>query len=217
VRAALSESGFTPFGDYINVWYHKGLCIDLHESMWGEERLPYRKYIRPQNEGAFEKSGCVEGYYIPAPRSLARHTAFHALKHACERAVWVLDIMMLLERGFFGDCENSGRLSPVESYMIEYLRENGLAPDGTGKGMAQRRRTLKGIVLQRLLDAPAGGAGEIVLALSCPSWRRTIAYLWRSLFPGTEVLRQMYGRRNAAVLYMVRTGKLIGLAVRTLR
>jgi hypothetical protein len=219
VRRVLAENGFSSYGSYTNLWYRQGLCIDLHESLWGEDRLPYRRYIAPSMASGVKPSGLVDGYYIPDNTLAALHAAFHGLKHGFARAVWMLDVLMLWNKGYFKGIEKDGAGGRLQACALGYLCDKGLLNSDAYPPSQSNKRYGKRITAARYLlrYGERDGVGELVLAMLCSTCIRTVVYFLHSVFPAKDVLMQMYGKHSGPGLYFLRIRALCRLCLRVVR
>ncbi|MBD3393468.1 MAG: hypothetical protein GF418_15135 [Chitinivibrionales bacterium] len=218
VRSCLRVHGFEKFQNYRNVWYRKGLCIDLHESLWGEDRIPRRRWLAPEEDLLLMESRQAQGYYVLGSELMTLECLFHGLKHGFGRAIWILDALMLWRRGFLNELLIRDTGSRIAVATARYLSEQGLIDRGE-----LSRQALRGgagwwrIERTALAHGRREGAGEIALAFLCPSVWKSIAYLWCSAFPPRRVLREMYGGDHDVVLPVIRVWVLIKLLLKALR
>jgi hypothetical protein len=217
VRTCLKEYGFEKFRNYRNVWYRKGMCIDLHESLWGEDRIPCRKWLAPHLELEVVPSAQVPGYYVLSPQLSALQNLFHGLKHGFGRAVWVLDTLMMWRKGYLDSALRQRSRSKIALAGVRYLRDRGLVEqDAPAQQAAKGKRLWWRVERTVLMHGRREGAGEFALAFLCPSLWQSFAYLMCAAFPPQHVLEEMYGREHKAVLPIVRVWVLFKLLVRAL-
>jgi hypothetical protein len=212
VRDAFADAGCTHYRDYPNVLRYKNISFDLHESLWGEDRLPKRKWIAEGRERIFRKSTLVEGYYVLEPEAMATHCGFHALKHGFARKQWLLDCVLFYRHGYY----ERNRNDPIVETVLDYLETAApecIDPERT----RQPRKSIQRIVRKKAVEYGAKeGMGECILALLCPHLRQTALYLKDAIMPPAPILRQMYGNHSIIVLVIIRIHSLLKIAGRML-
>jgi hypothetical protein len=215
LKEVLARHGFAPYRDYRNVWIWKGLYIDIHEDLWGADRIPRRSVFAPSRPPRFAASTMIPGYYVPEKPLLALHAIFHALKHAYSRAVWLFDLMLLV-RDRAVPIPSSIDTCNLGASAMGILRDVGLTQQEEARSVAgpTHRTTPKQRLLKWAIEnGERPGAGELTLALLCPSWRARLAYLLSSLLPSPQVLRDMYGQSAYPYLVVRRTTELVRKAM----
>jgi hypothetical protein len=211
VKTILIKNGFCAYNNYNNVFFQKELYIDLHEDLWDSKRIPARKRIVSGLKESFIPSSNIPGYFIPSHELLALHTAYHCLKHGFSRKIWHLDLLLLYKAGYFNTVISAGE-SPFALFALEYLSHQGLL-EGKGiinKGMSNFRKSMLTSILDSKIKT---GMGEIALALSGPSLIESIRYLFSSLFPGKEILKEMYGSHPYLMLLGRRIFEIAGYII----
>jgi hypothetical protein len=209
VKRVLGESGFKPWGAYENLWQDGTMHVDLHADLWGVSRVSARRHIIPSLPLLVRPSELVAGFHTLAPELAAVQAAFHGVKHAFARRIWMCDVALLAKAGFLGGSA-PGSQSPLVSLVLDYLRTVGLAPpalaDAAGAVSGLRQRLFH----RALRRGRSVGAGEIALASCLPTWRGFLGYLWSSLVPSRSSLADMYGKRPYALQLVCRFGSLLG-------
>jgi len=212
VRNALISEGFTQYESYRNVVRRGELVFDLHEDLWGGARVELRKTVVPKIDESFVPSAIAPGYFVPGPHLLAAHTGFHCMKHAFSRKIWCLDLLTIYREGYFNDgiVTNSQNSSTV-LFGLRHLFNEGLIDIDPlrDKTLPRVKKRLMKFVLR---SKKITGFGEIALALCCPSWRETLAYLASSLFPKESILKEMYGDLPFWRLLVIRFFKIAAYA-----
>ncbi len=207
VTKTLEANGFQPWLNYTTVWIREGLTLDLHASLWGEERIPGRRFILPGYPNRFRPSKRCPGLFLLPPEWMRVHTTYHMVKHGFSRLIWDLDLL-LLDQGdgsVSGASVLAGKLAGLAQYRTEALRE--IAPPRSDSFGETQWYVLKHVM------AGAGRPlwGEIGLAMLAPNLWKAFLYLLGSLFPPKRVLREMYGPHGSFILYLRRFGSFVSL------
>jgi hypothetical protein len=201
---SLAAAGFERYRDYPGVWRRGGITLDLHDDPWDSGRVPARAHGRPVLD--FVESAALPGYLLPAPRSLAAHTAFHAAKHGLARGVWLADLAMLYKK----DMLRHG-VDACADACIDAMAASGFLPPsaGTSRGGPRYRCAVSLLGRRREHD------GEVCLALLMPTASAAVSYIVSSAVPRQEILEQMYGRRPKVVLVLMRLAALVARIFRS--
>ena len=215
VRTELIKNGFYPYGTYRNVLNYKGLQIDLHEDLWGQDRVSMRRLFAPKNKIPFEPSTLIPGCYcIPLPYLLF-HSMFHAMKHAFNRKIWYVDLLLFQRKGLFS------HLDTIDHYKIRNVILNRFIDNGylrtkvTPTDISQSWNSKLQIYV--LNNIKTKNTGELLLALSLNSFVNILRYLWSAIFLSKENLTDMYGCHMLIILYCKRICVLFKSMVKFIR
>ncbi|MBN1983299.1 MAG: nucleotidyltransferase family protein [Chitinivibrionales bacterium] len=208
VRSVLSENGFTALQPYENVWRFKSLHIDLHDDLWGCDRVPARAAFKPHQPVEFRACSIVPGFFVLSDRFLLLHSLFHSLKHAFNKAVWMADMLLLYRKGYFSLLHDIDKLN-LGQIGLERLRyfkllpqaETHSVPQCNGSNAKNMKSGLRDYALQL---GKKQGIGELCLALSCPTWFETLRYLWSAFFLPRKRLVEIYGNHPFFIVHMMR-------------
>lgn len=204
-RALLMESGFKLWRNYENVWTRSGMTIDLHEFLWGEDRIRARSELVPDVKVSYLASQQIPGAYILAPRIQYYHSVYHCVKHGFSRHLWDFDLVYIRKKIREQDLSHSDPLVRADAYRRRFLS----LPTETPVPEGFRKKALDWI----FANPEHPGAGEIGLASLFPTRMGSTLYLVRSILPTNSVLREMYGnhiypallwKRIYAMLKMIR-------------
>ena len=209
VRRIFLEYGFKQFRDYENVLEYKQVMIDLHEGLWGTDRFIQREYIIPEENSNVVPSKLVPGFFVLSPGDLALHCAFHGVKHAFYKKIWLLDLLMLYNAGYFTS-EARKRQEYVLKYLVfEYLINRGMLSRGVFNNKYFHLSPFKKKIFNILLQIDSPGIGQLELAFLCPSLSSCMNYLVTILIPPRRILQQMYGKYTYIELIIMRIWDLI--------
>lgn len=212
VKETLIDNNFTPVESYPYLLQTKELVIDLHQDLWGVRRISERSELVPAIEPKFVSSRLLPGYYIPAPFFLAVHEAYHGLKHGFSKKIWLLDLLKLYKAGNFDPKVIQTIGSAVVQVAFEHLHDQGLISDTipeVRKISPLRHKFIK----QALRHHNRAGIGEILMALCCETWLKTLVYFAATFFPRKVVLEEMYGKRSYVVLFTLRIFRMVRYAL----
>lgn len=212
VKETLIDNNFTPVESYPYLLQTKELVIDLHQDLWGVRRIAERSELIPAIEPKFVSSRLLPGYYIPSPFLLAVHEAYHGLKHGFSKKIWLLDLLKLYNAGSFDPQHIQTIGSTVIQVAFEHLHDQGLIAEAipdVRKITPLRHKFIK----QALRHHNRAGIGEILMALCCETWPKTIVYFAATFFPRKVVLEEMYGKHLYVVLLWRRVFRMIRYAV----
>jgi hypothetical protein len=207
-RKILTEHGFTPLGRYSNVWERQGLHLDLHEDLWGADRIPARALFAPQTPPVLIPSRTLEGYHLLADSFLCLQAVMHGLKHGFSRRIWLWDLVLLRQAGVFSDVKSIDRCGLCEIALQHLARLGLIDPPGSEPGRSAPSLR-KRLIDRALVSACDSGSGELLLALCSGSWSRTVYYLFSSVFPPRRILAEMYGDHPLALLALLRLRSLL--------
>jgi hypothetical protein len=208
VKETLIDNNFTPVASYPYLLQTKELVMDLHQDLWGVRRIAERSTLIPVIEPKFVSSRLLPGYYIPSPFLLAIHTAYHGLKHGFSKKIWLLDLLKLYNSGNFDPKLIQTIGSMVVQVAFEHLHDQGLIADAipeVRKITPLRQKLIK----QALRHHNRTGIGEILMALCCETWPKTLVYFAATFFPKKQVLEEMYGKRPYVVLLLHRMVRML--------
>lgn len=212
VRRVFLDYGFKQFRDYKNVLEYKQIMIDLHEGLWGTDRFIQREYIIPGENISVIPGKLVPGFFLLSPKDLALHCAFHGVKHAFYKKIWLLDLLMLYDAGHFTP-ETHNRQEYILKYLVfEYLNKKGILSPSVFNNKEFCLSPLKKKIFDTLLQLDSPGIGQIELAFLCPSLSKCLNYLVAILIPPKRILQQMYGKFSYLELIIMRIWDLIKYA-----
>jgi hypothetical protein len=211
VRETLIDNGFAPVDSYPYFLKSKEMVIDLHADLWGVRRIAERSSLIPAIELKFVSSRLLPGYYVPGPLLLAVHAAYHGLKHGFSKKIWLLDLLKLYKCGNFDPKIIQTMGSTVVQVAFEHLYDQGLIADAVPevRKIAPLRQKL---IKQALRHHNRTGIGEILMALCCETWPKTLMYFAATFFPRKRVLEEMYGKRPYVMLLLHRSFRMIRYA-----
>jgi hypothetical protein len=208
VRETLIDNNFEQVGSYPFLLRTKELVIGLHQDLWGVSRIAERGELIPGIEPKFVSSRMLPGYYIPTPFLLAVYSAYHGLKHGFSKKIWMLDLLRLYKSGAIDPKLIQTIGSTVVEVAFGHLFEQGLIADTIPevRKMSPLRRQL---IKKALHHHNRTGIGEILMALCCETWLKTVIYFFATFFPRKGVLEEMYGKRPYVVLLFHRLFRML--------
>lgn len=211
VRETLIDHGFAPVDSYPYFLKSKEMVIDLHADLWGVRRIAERSSLIPAIECKFVSSRLLPGYYIPGPLSLAVHAAYHGLKHGFSKKIWLLDLLKLYKAGNFDPAIIRAMGSTVVQVAFEHLHDQGLIAEVVPE-MKKIPPLRQRLIKQAFRHHNRTGIGEVLMALCCETWPKTLVYFAATFFPKKRVLQEMYGKHSYVMLLLYRTFRMIRYA-----
>lgn len=204
VRKVLAKLGFSPWLHYQNVWERGGFAVDLHSSLWGEERIPARQWIGPCKTEKFTKSAKLPGYFLLSKSDMMMRTYFHSLKHGFCRLLWDFDLLLLSE----------SKESPVLPCPLNSLVEHRMNAVWCGKA---RARPKVGVFKNRVLHwtylhRGHQGAGAVGMVLLFRNPLHALIYIFQTLIPPRKILEEMYGPHGFFQLLFIRAVRIFKMA-----
>ena len=189
VLRVLREAGYQ---DRQEGLVRNGLLIDLHTDLLGAGRIPARARSWNFEESLLWQSSLPlkagdQGLHRLGDAHQYAHLAVHALKHSCDRLIWLVDMALLWPQIdhaqvlAVGSESGSTRAIQLSLHLLQRLLGQDPGP------CASPPRGLERVYLWM---AERGRqphiAGEIVAALGQPRWSDSWAYLIDLLWPRTS-------------------------------
>ena len=214
VCAVLAGKGFSRYRTYEGVWVRSGLMIDLHEDLFGGDRIERRRGLLPAVSGEFVPSALVPGCFVSLPGAVALQAALHALKHAFAKKKWSFDLYRLLRAGHMEQLLATDN-SYLAAAVVEELERAGLLAIREISVRSGRMPRLRSALMAAAIrHGSREGTGELALALSCRKISDTLKYLGASIVPPKKILQEIYGNHPRPVLLMKRIIALFRMVLR---
>jgi hypothetical protein len=231
IKKALRAEGFEPWLNYDSVWIRRGLVLDLHRSLWGEERIPSRRALLPGYPDAYVPSKRCPGYFLLPLDWMTIHSAYHMAKHGFSKLLWDLDLLFLQSStsqvpdpksqtpprqhppstlGSRSEYDHIRTREPNSKSLLTGLAQYRTELTISGKTQRPRfwSRTKWEILRMVMSGSGKPRLGELALAMLAKSWPKTTRYLLSSLLPSRKVLEEMYGQRKMFTLVCLRVRSL---------
>lgn len=188
--------------------YHwQGLALDLHLDLNSAYRIRaradlYRFHLDDMWSTATQRAD-IPGAYCLANEDQFLYLACHALKHAHNRLIWLLDLAELFPHCDPRRLDQRARATSTTrplAYALNLLKElwypQLVAPACNWIEKLYLQKVARRQNLEPLLP--------FFMAATLDSWPLRMSYLWEMLLPRTEVLEQMYPGQSGWRLYRSR-------------
>ena len=188
--------------------FRKGSTIlDLRTHILWADRIKARELLIAKNQETIFKATTtieVDGHEVRCLNEYDQvlYLMLHALKHNVERLLWLADIKLLVEDWKNADWQalvhragELGQEKPV--YHILYLLIHLFAfqpSEETRHFLLQDRLNLleKRVLRQRIRGNPLPIWAPLILFTSGKPWSTRLAFMFETLFPKAEVMRQIF-------------------------
>jgi len=229
VGGVLIGLGFEKDRLYPNIFKKAATIIDLNTHIFWADRIQSRQtLINEKQEALFQNCRAIdfEGQKV---YSLGRidqiiYLSLHTIKHYADRLIWLVDLKNLLQDWPASDwgplvtrCQELGQENAVDYIMFLLtqlfdLREPIADPDSLD--LNRLNRLEKMILGNRLNGKPLPVWSPMFLFTSGKNFSKKAAFIFESLFPRPEILRQVFANApdlKVWQLYLRRGRQLFGL------
>ena len=215
--------------------FKKGLALfDIHTHILWADRIRARALLLGKNEEDLVEGARaieIEGRkaLCLSPYDQVLYLGLHAFKHRVERLIWLVDIQRIVERWNAADWEKAVRRAEDLNqsgtlrcllFLLEQVfgfRVPQTAPDTLRRN---RLRSLERKILnERVTRGVIPHWGPVLLFSSQLRLGKRLAFFLETLFPRTEILRQMFPHPHSLKpwqLYSKRVLQLLGMLRRAL-
>jgi hypothetical protein len=229
VDGVLIELGFEKDRLYPNIFKKASTIIDLNTHIFWADRIRSRQtLINEKQEVLFQNCRTID-FEGQKAYSLGRidqiiYLSLHTIKHYADRLIWLVDLKNLLQDWPASDwgplvtrCKELGQENAVDYIMFLLtqlfdLREPIAAP---GSLDLNRLNRLEKMILKNRLSGKALPAwSPMLLFTSGKNFSKKAAFIFESLFPRPEILRQVFANApdlKVWQLYLRRGRQLFGL------
>jgi hypothetical protein len=213
---------------YPKTFKRNSTIIDVNTDILWADRIKSRRFIMTasqddiyKNCGVIDIDGNQAGCLNRVDQII--YLSLHAFKHNLNRLIWLVDIKNLLMGWKASDWVRLNKRSKqlgiehVVHYILFYLDHLFKFPlPSEARDMYENRRSgyMESIVLQRRLKGnPLPVWGSLLLLPSGKGFRKRSNFFFENLFPGVEILRQVFPESSnlkAWRLYLKRALQLVG-------
>jgi hypothetical protein len=231
----LTHLGYERDPVYPNTYKRRSIIFDIHTHILWADRIRARKLLLGRSEEdliervrAMEIEG--EKALCLSPNDQVLYLTLHAFKHRVDRLIWLVDIKRILERWNTAEWERLVRraedLGQTKSLLyIFFLLNQGFhfrIPQDAAELL--KKKSLgpleKEILRRRVKKGSLPIWGPLLLFSSQLGPGKRLAFFFESLFPRTEVLRQVFPSPpdlKPWQLYGKRALQLLGMLERAIR
>ncbi len=230
VDDVLTRLGFEKDRRYPNIFKKASTIIDLNTHLFWADRIKSRQVLINQDQEALFQNCRAIDFEGQKAYGLSRtdqiiYLSLHAIKHYADRLIWLVDLKNLL-RGwqapdrdlFVTRCKELGHESAV--YYIMFLLTQlfdcrALIDVPDSLDVKRLNRLERKILENRLNGRPLPAWSPMLLFTSGKGFYKKAAFIFESLFPRPEVLRQVFANSpNLKMwqLYLKRAVKLVSHA-----
>jgi hypothetical protein len=227
VDDALIGLGFKKNRLYPNIFKKNATIVDINTHLLWTDRIKSRQMlVNDIQKQLFDDCRKIDfegetAYGLGQPDQIL-YLSLHVIKHYADRLIWLVDLRNLLQ-----DCKTSDWQALIkrgldlgQENMIEYIRfllallfDCNLPSEMDKSSIARRLNRLEKMILQKRLNGrPLPVWSPLLLFTSGKSLRKKAAFIFESLFPRPEVLRQVFANNtNLKVwqLYLKRALQLV--------
>jgi hypothetical protein len=228
VDGVLSGLGFEKDRLYPNIFKKASTIIDIDTHIFWADRIRSRKtLINEKQEVLFQNCQTID-FEGQKAYGLGRidqiiYLSLHAIKHYADRLIWLVDLKNLLQDWQASDwellrtrCKELGQENAIDYIMILLtrlfdFREPVAVPDNLDVNHLNRLEKM--ILENRLNGKPLPAWSPMLLFTSGKNFSKRAAFIFESLFPRPEILRQVFANTaNLKVwqLYLKRALQLVG-------
>jgi hypothetical protein len=228
VGRVLIELGFEKDRLYPNIFKKASTIIDLNTHIFWADRIRSRQTLfNEKQETLFQHCRTID-FDGQKAYSLDRidqiiYLSLHTIKHYADRLIWLVDLKNLLQDWPASDwgllvtrCQKLGQENVVDYIMFLLtqlfdIREPIVAPDSLVVNRLDRLE--KKILMDRLNGKPLPVWSPMLLFTSGKGFSKKGAFIFESLFPRPEILRQVFANApdlKIWQLYLKRALQLVG-------
>jgi Uncharacterised nucleotidyltransferase len=231
----LTQLGYDRDPVYPNTYRRRSIVLDIHTHILWADRIRARKLLLGKSEEhlietvrAIEIEG--EKALCLSPYDQVLYLTLHAFKHRVDRLIWLVDIKRILEHWKTAEWERLVRraedLGQAKSLLyIIFLLDQGfhfrISQDAVELLQKKSLGPLeKEILRRRVKKGSLPIWGPLLLFSSQLGPGKRLAFFFESLFPRTEVLRQVFPSPpdlKPWQLYGKRALQLLGMLERAIR
>jgi len=228
VGEVLTELDYQKDRLYPNIFKKAATTIDLNTHIFWADRIRSRqKLINAEQKALFQNCRTIDfegqkAYGLDRIDQIL-YLSLHTIKHYADRLIWLVDIKNLLRDWQASDweliatrCQELGQEKAVDyiMYMLTQLfdvREPITAPDSLTANKLNRLEKM--ILKNRLNGKPLPAWSPMLLFTSGKAFSKKAAFIFESLFPRPEILRQVFANTpdlKIWQLYLKRALQLVG-------
>ena len=228
VDEVLIGLGFVKDRLYPNIFKKAATIIDLNTHIFWADRIQSRQtLINEKQEALFQNCRTIdfEGQKVYSLDRIDQiiYLSLHTIKHYADRLIWLVDLKNLLQDWQASDweplatrCKELGQENAIDYIMFLLtqlfdLQEPTAAPDSLD--LNRLNRLEKMILENRLHGKPLPVWSPMLLFTSGKNFSKKAAFIFESLFPRPEILRQVFANTpdlKVWQLYLKRAMQLVG-------
>jgi hypothetical protein len=228
VDGVLIGLGFEKDRLYPNIFKKASTIIDLNTHIFWADRIRSRQtLINEKQEALFQHCRTIdfEGQKVYRLSRIDQiiYLSLHTIKHYADRLIWLVDLKNLLQDWQASDwgllvtrCQELGQENAVDYIMFLLtqlfdFREPIAAPGSLDFNRLNRLE--KKILENRLNGKPLPVWSPMILFTSGKNFSKKAAFIFESLFPRPEILRQVFANAPELKnwqLYLKRALQLVG-------
>ena len=218
VDGVLTRLGFEKHRRYRNVFKKGSTIIDLNTHIFWADRIKSRRMLlKTGQEDLFRNCRTMDFEGVPA-YGLSRvdqiiYLSLHTIKHYADRLIWLVDLKKLLEGWRPADwdllvtrCNELEQRNAV-NYIVQLLTQLfGLeAPIHVRESLDVNRlnRLERRILENRLNGRPLPAWSPLILFTSGKGFWEKAVFIFESLFPRPEILRQVFSDKSDLKLWQL--------------
>jgi hypothetical protein len=231
----LAQLGYEKDPVYPNTFKRGSIIFDIHTHILWADRIRARKLLLGKGEEYLAE--CVREIEIEGEKALCLspydqvlYLALHAFKHRVDRLIWLVDIRRILESWNAPDwemlvrrAEALGQAKTLSCIFFLLQQIFHLSTPHAALGLLQKKRLgplEKEILRRRVKKGSLPHWGPVLLLSSQLGPGKRLAFFFESLFPRTEILRQVFPSPSDLKpwqLYGKRALQLLGMLKRAIR
>ena len=228
-EAALTQLGFQQDRLYPHTFTKDSTRIDINSHIFWADRIKSRRMLLNEHQKEFYlncRASDFEGEtaYCLSETDQVLYLCLHVIKHYAERLIWLVDLKNLIQDWpatrwavFVKRCNTLGHEKIVSNVLFLLTHLFSIQPPDVARSLIADPHIsgLKRMALEKRL---AGSAlpvwSPILFFTSGKGFRKSAAFVFESLFPRPEILRQVFvcaSNLKVWQLYLRRGRQLFGL------
>ena len=225
----LSDQGYQQEALYPHTFKKGSTIIDINTHLLWADRIRTRKLLISKGQEHIYSDTQIIQFEGRKARSLNQYDqmlflSLHVLKHSVSRLIWLVDIKSLVGSWDRSDWEalvhraqdvGQEKIIVYLCYLLRHLFDFRSPLQGRQLLRNGKISLLEKKVLSRRIDGePLPLWAPLILFSSGMGWAHRFAFFWENLFPGPEILKQVFpGSAESKVwrLYVKRVLQLIGM------
>ena len=227
VDKVLIKLGFEKDPVYPNIFKKDSTIIDINTHIiWADRLKSRRMLLKTSQEDLFRNCQALdfEGEIAFGLSQVDQviYLSLHAIKHYADRLIWLVDLKNLLQGWQVADwelldarCVELGQKRAVFYVMLLLAQLFGCRmPSNLRESLNMNAlNRLEGSILERRLNGrPLPAWSPMLLFASGKGFYKQAAFIFESLFPRPEILRQIFANNNdmkSWQLYLKRAAQLL--------
>ena len=211
VDGVLTRLGFKKDPLYPNIFKKDSTIIDINTHIIWADRLKSRRMLLETNQEDVFRNCQTLDFEGETALGLSQtdqviYLCLHAIKHYADRLIWLVDLKNLLQGWQAADwdlldasCDELGQKRAV-FYIIHLLSQlfgcQAQMNVKESSGISPLNRLERKILEYRLKGRPLPAWSPMVLMTVGKGFYKKIAFIFESLFPRPEILRQVFAHNS---------------------